>query len=245
MKKNNKEPIVVYWAPNVMYWNLFYPDPKNLFESLVEQKNNDRGNNTFFSCPAFGNKTKNTYVYHFPMDVEYEWDFSNKENKIFKPVNDKNPFIGFNISRPATINNSPQIELNLFYLFFCEEPLEATFSAPYFSKPNYTKYGSVTPGTMDIGQWFRPYTTEMTLWDEKGTINFKNEEPLFYVEFLTDRPVILKRFNTTEKILECAQACSRSATEWSARIPLIDRYKRFNDSKMNKIIIKEIKDNLL
>jgi hypothetical protein len=245
--KKNIEPIIVYWGPNVIGWNLLYPDPKNLFLSISQQKNKNKKNKgelSFFSCPAFKDKTQNIYSFSFPMDVSYEWDFSNN-NQIFKPTNDQNPFIGFKVARTPCINNSPQIEFSLFYSFFCEEPLKATFSAPYFSEPNYTKSASVAPGTMDIGQWFRAYPIEMTFWKEKGTINFKDGESLFYVEFLTDRPVILKRYNTTEKILSYSEICGKSPETWSSRIPLVKRYQRFNDSKMSKVIMKEIKENLL
>ena len=242
--KNNKEPIVVYWGPSVIDWNLLYPDPKNLFLSITEQRSKDRGEKSFFTCPAFQDKTKNIYSFSFPMDTSYEWDFSN-DNQVFRPVNDQNPFIGFKVLRNPCINNSPQIEFSLFYSFFCEEPLKATFTAPYFSEPNYTKSASVAPGTMDIGQWFRPYPIEMTFWKEKGTVDFKDGESLFYVEFLTDRPIILKRYNTTEKILSYSNTCSKSPQTWSPRIPLVKRYQRFNESKMGKAIIKEIKENLL
>jgi hypothetical protein len=244
IKKNNKEPIVVYWGPGVMNWNLLYPDPKNLFLNITEQKNKNRGERSFFTCPAFKGKTEKIYSFNFPMNATYEWDFSNN-NQSFKTTNDQNPFISFEIARQPNINNSPQIQFSLYYLFFCEEPLEAAFTAPYFSEPNYTKSASVAPGNMDIGQWFRPYPIEMTFWKEKGSITFKDGEPLFYVEFLTERPVILKRFDTTEKLLTYSETCSKAPVNWSPRLLLSQRYQRFNDARMNKIIIKEIKENLI
>jgi hypothetical protein len=243
-KKNKKDPIVIYWGPSILEENLYYPNPKNLFLNLTKEKNTDRGEKSFFVCPSFQDKTKNIFSFSFPSNASYEWDFSDGK-EIFRPTNNQNPFINFQIARHPSINNSPQIQFNLVYSFFCEEPLNATFTAPYFSEPNYTKHASVAPGTMDIGQWFRPYPIEMTFWKEKGRIDFKDGESLFYVEFLTDRPIILKRYRTTQRLVIYSQTCVSSPSNLSARVPLFERYKRFNESEMNKLVLKEIKENLL
>jgi hypothetical protein len=240
-----KKPITVYWSPGTSYWNMLYPEPKTLMKTLINNRSENRGPLSFFNCPSFTNKNNKIYSFAFPMTCGYEWDYSDFDNRYFRPTNPNSPIIGYQELRPPTINNSPQITFNLSYLFFCEESLEATFTPPYFSKPNYTKNASVAPGTMDIGQWFRPYPIEITFWEEKGNIMFENNEPLFYVEFLTDRPVVLKRFMPTDKILEYSNACAQSSSEIESKVPLIDRYKRFNETKMNKLIMKEIKQNLI
>ena len=240
-----KKPITVYWSPGVEYWNLLYPEPKTVIQNLIKHKNNIKDDVNFFSCPAVTNKGKRTYSFEFPMSCGYEWDYSNFDTRFFRPIKEKEPSLGFKELRPPTVFKSPQIAFQLSYLFFCEESLEASFTPPYFCKPNYTKHAVVGAGNMDIGQWFRPYAVEMTFWEEKGSINFKNGEPLLYVEFLTNRPVILKRFSPNEKILQYASACASASKEIEKRVPLIERYKRFNDSKMNKLIMKEIKENIV
>jgi hypothetical protein len=240
-----KKPITIYWSPGVSYWNMLYPEPKTVMKNLINNRNQDRSKENFLTCPAFVNKNNKVYSFLFPMTCGYEWDYSDFDNRFFKPINQNDPVVGYKELRPPTVYNSPQISFDLFYLFFCEEPLEATFTPPYFCKPNYTKHASIAPGTMDIGQWFRPYPVEITFWEEKGSVIFENNEPLFYVEFLTDRPIILKRFMPNEKILEYSSACANSSSEIESKVPLIDRYKRFNESKMNKLIFKEIKENLI
>lgn len=240
-----KDPIVVYWSPQSVYWNMFYSEPVNVFKDLTKNRNKASGQANFFACPSFLNKTNQTFSFAFPLECEYEWDFSDHSSVFFKPKKEDLPHVGFEINRPPTVYNSPQIAFNLYYLFFCEESLSATFTSPYFSKPKYTKHASVAPGTMDIGQWFRPYPIEMTFWEEKGSIKFENQEPLFYVEFLTDRPVIMKRFTPNEKILSYADACVKSPTEIGRYLPLYERYERFTKTKTHKLVLKEIKENLV
>jgi len=240
MKKN---PITVYWAPNTTLWNMLYPDPTLVMEDLYKRKNKNSGKKHFFACPAFGDKIKKTYCFKFPLNAGYEWDFSDPINKYFKPTSDS--FVNFTILREPTIDNCPQIEFSLYYLFFCEESLVATFTPPFFSPPNYTKYAATAPGSFDIGQWFRPYPVEMTFWEEKGKIKFESGEPLFYVEFLTDRPVILKRFTPTDKITQYAAAGANSSDYLGKNVPLLSRYKTFKETQMNRLIFKEIKDNIL
>ena len=240
-----KKPIIVYWSPSVSYWNMLYPEPKTVMKDLINNRTKDRGKFNFLNCPAFANKNNKIYSFLFPITCGYEWDYSDFDNRFFRPIKPQEPSIGYEELRPPTVNNSPQISFTLSYLFFCEESLEATFTPPYFSKPKYTKNGAVAPGTMDIGQWFRPYPIEITFWEEKGTVMFENNEPLFYVEFLTDRPIVLKRFMPNDKIMEYHNACVNSPRQIESKVPLVDRYKRFNDSKMGKAIIKEIKENLL
>jgi hypothetical protein len=78
-----------------------------------------------------------------------------------------------------------------------------------------------------------------------GTLNLKEDEPLFYVEFLTDRPIILKRFVTTAKLMDYATACSTSPFKIEKNVPLISRYKRFKSARMNSLVLNEIKKNLI
>ena len=193
----NKDKKDVYWWPANPGWDIYYNEPINLLNSLFKNKNKDSGKKSFFQCPASTDKFKNTFVFTSPMDLEYKYDFSDPNNSYIVPVNENKPFISINIKRPPTLNKMPLFELSLFFCFFSEDSLVASFTPPYFHEPKYFIYGATPPGSYDIGQWLRPYPLEMTLWKETGIIKFKKDEPLFYVEFLTDALVDLKRISPT------------------------------------------------
>ena len=249
---SKKDPIVVYWAPYSHHevgtgeWNLLYSDPSNKYIDLIKNKSKVcESRNSFFACPAFGDKLKNTYVFKSPIESSYNYDFSNMENFLIEPQKPNKPYLQIQSPRIEALSDKPQIRIGLEYLFFCEEPLKATFSAPYFDQAKYLKYGAIAPGTFDIGQWFRPYPVEITLWDKVGEFCIEEDEPIFYVEFLTDRPVVIKRFKPTKEILSYAYACSTSPSTIKKAIPLLERYRKFKNTRMNDLVMSEIRDNIL
>jgi hypothetical protein len=247
-----KEPLIVYWAPyggeevKTNRWNLLYDDPYNKQSDLIKNKSQFCNSKTsFFACPAFGNKLKNTYVFKSPIESSYDYDFSNIDNVLIQPKKPHKPYLNIYSPRVEALSDKPQIRLGLDYLFFCEESLTATFSAPYFDQAKYLKYGAIAPGTFDIGQWFRPYPVEITLWNKVGEFCIEEDEPIFYVEFLTDRPIIIKRFKPTEQVLTYAAACASAPSDIKNGIPLVERYKKFKNTRMNDLIMNEIRNNIL
>jgi hypothetical protein len=242
---NKKNPLVIYWAPNDSSdWDMLYPEPNFLLDNFILDKNIKSKKNTFFACPAVREKLGKTLEFRCPINSKYLYDFSNSDNG-FYPENNTELFIGYKITKPASLNNKPLIEFNLSYFLFSEESLQANFTSPYFSKPQYMTNGITVPGSFDIGQWFRPYNLEIMLWENVGNFEFKEDEPLFYVEFLTDRPIVLKRFVTTAKLMDYATACSTSPFKIERNVPLISRYKRFKSARMNDLVLNEIKKNLI
>jgi hypothetical protein len=48
----------------------------------------------------------------------------------------------------------------------------------------------------------------------------------------------------TNELIEQAKSCS-SAGFWEPKVPLLKRYKRFKQSKMNKFVLDKIKENVV
>ena len=68
-------------------------------------------------------------------------------------------------------------------------------------------------------------------------------EPLGYIEFGTDRKIVLKRFEATDKLHTIGgEIIHARAKKWKT---LGARYELFDRSPMRKIIMKEILENLL
>lgn len=247
--KDNKKPIIVYWSPNFGKNNgedleFFYPKPKSLYLELINKKNNTAKNNTsFFSCPAFKDLTKKILLFESPMSFSNSFKFHD-DNNIEIMQNSKNT-IEFMFNRPQTITNGPTVSFILQNIFFSEEPLETLFTAPYFHESKYTRYGSVIPGKFDIGRWFRPYNFEVQLWSNNTDFIIEEDEPLFYVHFQTDRPVIIKRFHYTEDLEKAAIACIKTTKTFGLGQSLLSRYNRFNSTGMRNKILHLIKQNII
>jgi len=240
MKKNiNKKPMNVYWAPfydPVSDWSLLYPKPEILFNSLLRDKDVEAKNSSVFSCPAFSEKFKRLLVFRNALESSYKYND--------KEVVSKTDFYLSTESRDNMLTNGPCIYFSLGYIFFSEEPLDAYFTPPFFHKPKYMKYGSIVPGEFDIGQWFRGYTSEIQMWNKSGDFNLEKDEPLFYVEFKTDRPIVLKEFYLNERLWEFGCASPKSSFIFG-RIGLKKRYDMFKASGLREKILTEIKKNLV
>jgi hypothetical protein len=131
------------------------------------------------------------------------------------------------------------------HIFFSEEPVDAVFSPPFMHQAEYIKYGTCIPGTYDISKWFRPFVFEIQTWKSSGKFILPEGDPLFYIEAFTDRKIILKRFVMNKTLHDYAQACVKAKNEYGSHLPLVENYRRFTSSRMNELILKEIKANLL
>jgi hypothetical protein len=256
---DSKSPIVVYWSPPYKHQqengdlhplvgresNIYYKNPNSLFMDLIKDKSEESKNKSFFACPAVSKKFKNTYIFKSPMSSKYYIDFTDKDNIVLTSPNLNDPCIPVEISRNYSVENSPIMLFHFPIFLFSEEPLEINLTAPYFHEPKILKYGAVIPGGFDIGQWFRPIHYEVNFWKEKQEIEIIEDEPLFYVEFLTDRPVILKRFIQNKNIHDLQESISGTTTFMEKNVPLIKRYKRFKESSIREILLKEIKKEVV
>lgn len=247
----SQDVLNVYWSPQTTWekqgeadWNMLYPEPINLFSELQKIKTKDAGTANYFSCPATSQKFKNTFIFKNVLPCTYQFDFTRGyEERVIFPTTTQ--YIGYDIKRPPTINVGPLVNFNLIYSFFAEEPTLGVFTPPLMHKPKYTNYGTVVSGEFDVGQWFRPFNIEIQMWNMEGEFILEEDEPLFYVQFKTDKKVNLQRFKWNGALDSYLNACSTDASSFGAGIPLVKRYKRFNESKMRELVLKEIKANLL
>jgi hypothetical protein len=247
-----KDYVNVYWSPHSTYedieigeWNMLYSDPTTLFEDLYKLKTKDAGNANYFTCPATSKQYQKTFVFKNELESKYKFDFSssNPEENYF--LNEPGPHLSYEIIRRPTITTGPMVGINMYYVFFSDEPLKASFTPPMMHPPKYTKYGTVIPGSFDIGQWFRPFHLEMQMWNNKGELKLENQEPLFYVSFDTEKKVKLQRFKMTGAANSYLRFCSSTRKVWGLDSSLEERYKRFKRTRMRELILKEIKENLL
>lgn len=230
--------ITVYWSPTMPQWNILYEDPINCYSELISEINKDSTKINFFRCPSFRDLTKNIFLLRNPMSSHFIID----EN--MKVIPKSKNYIDSTISHSPSIKNNILFNYSISHYFFCEESLEVIRTAPYFHDVPHEKYGKVVPGKWDCGSWFRPIDNEINLWDNVKEFKIDKGEPLSYYYFNTNKKIILKRFYPSEKIMDIGTNCGQSSS-WEQGIPLLKRYERFKNSKTNKILIDEIKKNVI
>ena len=242
------DPIIVYWAPYYTggsdqledtNWNLLYSDPVQVYKSLNEKRERSTpARSNMLSCPASSSRFKNTYMFKNTLKTHYL--FKNNE-----PTPQNDPYIQMSIIRPPSLKNNMMVKLHLSWIFFTEEDsLIAHLNPPYFDKVNHSKYGVICTGGFDVGKWFRPMATEFNLWANVKEFCLEDEEPIMYVEFISDRPVILKRFYMSPELHSFAKSSTDSVKVMGAWLPLKKRYEQFKRSSGKEFILKEVKKNL-
>jgi len=248
---SKKNTITVYWAPvfepeliNEEDIKSFYLKPETLMYELAKDKSKDMGQNGhFFTCPASSNYFKNTHVFKSPVSINYFYDFTDEKNPIINSVLDKQPQL--QLMRPPTLKNKPVLFLKMGFICFSEETIDLTFTPPFLTEPKYTKFGTVISGSFDVSKWFRPYTLEVQMWKPKGNLVIEKNEPLFYLTTETNKSIDLIGFKLNDRLFKYMADCV-SAPEWQGKnLPLSDRYEVFKKLKMDKLILSEIKNNLI
>jgi hypothetical protein len=252
MKKDSKS-INVYWAPHsipqeggpIENWNMMYEDLTNVFQSWSKFDIKDGKEDSFMKCPAFQNLSKNMYAFTFPIDSSYKYKANSYDENQIEIIPMTKNYISMFAPRDQTMSYGPSVELSLRLHMFAEEPLEIMLTGPYLENVEYMKYGFLTSGQFDIGQWFRTLNAEIQLKGNEGEIHFKKGEPLLYIKFLTDKKINLKRFELTSELDTYSRKCMGAKSIFGMRMTLPESYNIFNKSRTRDIVLKKIKENLI
>ena len=243
----DKEEIIVYWAPGFVQskFNLTYKEPepvikelRQLGHSLVRPGNNA---NNFLKCPAVLSNTNNTFAISSPAEVKIKWD----GNNIYTPDQDQEFFNKCIVARDASTGF---ISYNLCkYFFFTEEPsLNIKQKNAVYTNNDFTKKTGIIEGSFDIGQWVRLLDVGL-YFKEPSTVNINLNDVLYYIEFFTDKKIVFKKFYYTLALRNMYETCVsvRDTKRFPIKTYFEEIYLIFNQSKMKKRMLKEIKDNLL
>ena len=97
--------------------------------------------------------------YNYSYNPEHEHTHEEQTIQPTTPV-----YINAEYTRSQGLNFGPSISLSLRHMFFADSSLKMTLSSPFFHEPKHTKYGTIFPGSFDVGQWFRPINIELQMW---------------------------------------------------------------------------------
>lgn len=235
--------VIVYWAYFAIperntFASLMSNPPVPVLKTLPKLGYKDAPGRNYISCKALSNLYKNTFLVTSPIDANI---YINHQDDMCFAVGENSIF--FNPKTKA-FEDMSRVDLDFSYIFFAEESLEMVQTPTFLHKTNFSENAYVASGSFDISKWFRPIEPAFIFWKDRSELVLKKDDPLFYVDFRTNKKVILKRFNITAEILEIVRGslAYRDANPMSS---LQDLYKRFTDSKRNKKVAQIIKENLI
>ena len=243
-KKDSSKTIVVYWSSasgfnKQDYAALFSHEPVPIVKTLPQRDDEFDHNIGFISCRAMLNLFKNTYVINNPVTSTaklYNTD------KMVPDCDDGG--MGYWSPMEKPFENRLRVDLGFGYIFFAEEDLEIKMLPPFMHKVKSAETSWVAPGAYNIGKWFRPMIPSYMLWENETEVSIVKDEPSFYVQFDTNKKVILKRFEFTNEMQHLINELMW-LRDRNSIASLEFLYSVFIKSFRHKKVLKLIKDNLL
>jgi hypothetical protein len=230
-------------APSQPDWTYLYQKPETLFNLMYKDKvKAESGKLTYFSCPAMSDKMKKILVFKNTIPGSVAYDFRDGKQDLIPLTREH---VSLFTKRNPIIKDGPTLEFGMSYYLFADESLPVYFTPPFFQKPGYTQDAAILPGEFDVGNWFRPYIFEVQTWSNHGIITLKENEPIFYAEFKTDKKIKLQRFIMTENMQKIIEAGVNSWQLFGLGQSLSQRYNRFRYHGMREKLLTEIKKNLI
>lgn len=215
---------------------LITPRPKKLSLYLKDILPQDKKNAAYLRCPSIVQEIKRYYTINSPIDYSFSWDKGNT----WTNDSDQKFFDNFVL----TMHESTAF-LGIYYSFFCEEDLEMTIYPPFLHSEDILRDALVLPGALNIGKWVRSIHPAFIYKKESGTIKIKENRPLFYIKFSTDKEIVFKEFDYNTKISKLiANGQNISRVMFPGR-RLEFYYKMFSQYRLRGLLLKSIKENLI
>lgn len=225
--------MIIYWSSPLKL--------KNVYKDLTS-KATDLNLANITQCPGVKNGTKNLFMICSFKDESFKY-------KVGDPI-----VHGLNGSKDIKVNRFPHFKNSFIFdlgynaLFFSEEPLMMQATAPWFHSTSYQSGRGVTiGGKYDIGRWCRPLEMDILCWQEEGIIEFTKDEPLYYVQFETDKKIIFKEFKLSDQLINMTETLINDPRRAENKFfgGLEKRYAAFDNSDYRAEMIREIKANLV
>jgi hypothetical protein len=230
--------ITVYWTNRDPNW-LRAEEPVSIYKNFVKTEVAQNINVNF--CPSVKLYLKN--MYGLKSIHEYSFDITEPDGSVISNLYDQDFF-----NNHVTIRSIEDraFSFNQPFLFFTEESsLELSIGIfPSFENNFITQNTAVIPGTMDIGKWFRPIDFAFYLKNDQKSFHIKEGDIFQYIQFNTKEKIVFKQFMINDKL----SACIDSVLKGKQNRPIkklgnLEEY--YNMMKNKKMIIREIKDNLI
>jgi hypothetical protein len=228
--------IDIYWSCLEPEWVRSEP-PSPVLSNF--NKNNKFPESRVNICPAFYNEHHN--LYGLKSLYDYEFTLDQEKKQILSGWHDQSFF-----NRHVIIRS---IEERIFtfsqeFVFFTDADsiLITGCIYPYLEDNNITERCVVYPGKFDIGRWYRPIEFAFKLKESFDTFKIAEGEIYQYIRFHTDKKINFKQFRESKKLNEILKDITNTRSNKKGIFPLSYYYEKF---KMKKMIMKEIKENLL
>lgn len=165
-------------------------------------------------CPAVINLESRYFVIKSPFDLSLQFVRDNNGKPALRNLfGDRSPVRKKKLDQLIYITPEPEwryadrptIQVQLPYLFLCDEPVYMSQVAPFMHYSRDPLPGTIFGGRFPIHVWPRPLMWAFEWHDIGKPLNVKRGEPLFYAQFETmpqDRAVTVVEARRTDELNE-------------------------------------------
>lgn len=243
------EEITVYWAPATftnqnLSSDLLYSEPESILNKFIKTR---IAGSEMSKCPA----TKNLLKNFFALTSNIEDNFS-----IMHPAEGSlldmsgGEYIGMGkvpmqIERKTSIEGYINVTYNLRWLMFASESVEMRIVSPFFPSSSICENALFSPGQFDIGKWYRHINLDWHIPLETKDISIAENQELAYLEFLTNKKIIFKRYVPTPRLLYLATDTINSGNKYGKGWPLSKKYELSKKAGFPDLVLSEIRNNIV
>lgn len=245
------DTITVYWAPSerTPYGkrnNMMHRKPESLLSFIHGERTPEAKQQ---QCPAMKDRLNNVFVFKSAVDDKFDINLDEViKNKtvddmfVYTATGSKIPIAHV---RPSNLKGYYAISYLVTWYFFASEPVVAKFTAPYYPSFSPIKGALLAAGEFDIGRWFRPVALDYHVPDTESHFSVEENDPLMFVEFMTDKKIEFVRFEPDDLIHSYAAEYVGSPNNHGLNKPLEERYKIAEEAEMTKLVLSHIKKNIV
>lgn len=238
--------MIVYWAPWTIKHLTFveYPEVTRLAKSSFGNlKNVTEIGRSYHRCPAVQDYVKNVFELRSPVDFEI---IRNPDGVGFHTNHYSQDF--WNDFVYVRDNNT--LSFNIFYFFIPESNLTIESSSAHFTDNDFTNKTMIIPGKFDAYRWMRPIQCSFVIKSDVDRIKINRGDPLIYIRMVTDDNIKLKKFMCSEHLAKIISDNLMIKHKNAALMPytpvkMIEWYNMFETSRIRKVIMNEVKQNIL
>lgn len=229
----------IYWSKYNVYSmdsNDFLLDlePKQAYKSVKNLFKTENESVDWLRCPSSVDILSNNYYINNPIDISFSMKtdsraYSEKPHSMnminFRNFNDKYSIMDYLL----TIH------------LFSEEDLSVSVTQPILnSNSNYF----LIPGKFNISKWFRPINPSYMFLNSEYDVSINAGDPIMNLSFNTESKILFKEFYFTETLKEITKE-TVGHKQFSRKNSLNSLYSKFENQKINKVVLKEIKRSLV
>jgi hypothetical protein len=234
----------IFWStvyPKEVYadYNMLYKEPLPLLQDLLPERGPENPHD-FFACPAFHLHTSNTFVVRNAIEANVAIRTDG-----FAPADEKSKlsFKLFSYMHP-TRKGYRTILFDHRMLFFSETPVTLATYPAFMHRSEVQAKLCYVPAAFDISRWLRPLQGTFEVNQETPGVRIREDDPLYYVKFETTEKVRLRRFQAAPELHDIAHGCVHYKL-FRQRSSLERVYSAFTQARLQKRVLKLIKENLL